>query len=145
MLYALQIAASNLKRLHEETSETTNAADMANEKSLMKEFLEVLQIPETEAERMAEEATAEEERKNPPSQTHTIKAVADAEAHSPLAHDQSHRFDIKACVAAPEIRARGRAHSSTREARVPHLHFVPCASPPNPSPPVSAEADWSRG
>jgi hypothetical protein len=44
MLYALQIAASNLKRLHEETQEIANFGDMANEKSLMKELLEVLQI-----------------------------------------------------------------------------------------------------
>jgi hypothetical protein len=85
---------------------------MANEKSLMKELLEVLQIPETEAERMAEEMAAEMERENSPTQTHTIKACADA--YSPIAHDQSCRFDIKACVAARENRARGRARSSTR-------------------------------
>ena len=59
MLYALQIAASNLKRLHEETQEITKFGDIAQEKSLMKELLEVLQIPETEAERMAEEMAAE--------------------------------------------------------------------------------------
>jgi hypothetical protein len=76
MLYALQIAASNLKRLHEETKETANAADMAQEKSLMKELLEVLQLPETEAERLAEEMAAEQERQNAPSDTFTIKAFA---------------------------------------------------------------------
>ena len=76
MLYALQIASSNLKRLHEETRETTNAAGMANDKSLMKEFLEVLQIPETEYERMAEESAAEMERENAPPDTFTIKACA---------------------------------------------------------------------
>lgn len=54
MLYALQIAASNLKRLHEETRETANAAAMASEKSLVKELLEALQLPETEYERLAE-------------------------------------------------------------------------------------------
>ena len=77
MLYALQIAASNLKRLHEETQGIANSADTANEKSLMKELLEVLQIPETEAERMAEEMAAEEERENAPCDTFTIKACAD--------------------------------------------------------------------
>jgi hypothetical protein len=76
MLYALQIASSNLKRLHEETQEITNAADMAQEKSLMMELLEVLQLPETEAERMAEEMAAERERENAPSDTYTIKACA---------------------------------------------------------------------
>jgi hypothetical protein len=55
MLYALQIAASNLKRLHQETQEITHAADMAHEKSLVRELLEVLQLPPTEAERLAEE------------------------------------------------------------------------------------------
>ena len=81
MLYALQIAASNLKRLHEETRETVNTADMAHEKSLMKELLEVLQLPETEAERMAEEMAAEQEREN--SDTFTIKACACDDACSP--------------------------------------------------------------
>jgi hypothetical protein len=76
MLYALQIAASNLKRLHEETQEMKNIADMAGEKSLMKELLEVLQIPETEAERLAEESAAEMERQGVPSGTFTIKACA---------------------------------------------------------------------
>lgn len=76
LLYALQIAASNFKRLREEMRETTNAADMANEKSLVKELLEVLQIPETEAERMAEETAAEMERQGPSPGTFTIKACA---------------------------------------------------------------------
>ena len=49
MLYALQIASSNLKRLHEETQEISKSGDIAQEKSLMKELLEVLQLPETEA------------------------------------------------------------------------------------------------
>jgi hypothetical protein len=49
---------------------------MAHEKSLMKELLEVLQLPETEVERAAEEMAAEEERKNAPSGTFTIKACA---------------------------------------------------------------------
>ena len=83
MLYALQIASSNLKRLHEETQEITKSGDIAQEKSLMKELLEVLQIPETEAERMAEEMAAEEERKNAPSDTFTIKACA-CDDRSPL-------------------------------------------------------------
>ena len=54
MLYALQIAASNLKRLHEETQEVASSAELAGEKSLMKELLEALQIPETPEELMAE-------------------------------------------------------------------------------------------
>ena len=77
MLYALQIAASNLKRLHEETQELAKSGDIAQEKSLMKELLEVLQIPETEAERLAQEHAAEMERDNAPSDTYTIKACAD--------------------------------------------------------------------
>ncbi|MGB9103505.1 MAG: hypothetical protein WCC59_01995 [Terriglobales bacterium] len=76
MLYALQIAASNLKRLHEETQEITKSGDLAQEKSLMKELLQVLQLPETEYERMAEEMAAEQERQNAPSDTYTIKACA---------------------------------------------------------------------
>lgn len=77
MLYALQIASSNLKRLHEETRETANRAAMDDEKSLVKELLEVLQIPETEHERMAEEYAAALERDNASSGTYTIKACAD--------------------------------------------------------------------
>ena len=76
MLYALQIASSNLKRLHEETQEITKSGDIAQEKSLMKELLEVLQIPETEYERMAEEMAVEQERLNNSSVTHTINACA---------------------------------------------------------------------
>ncbi|MGA1999583.1 MAG: hypothetical protein ABSG52_06295 [Terriglobales bacterium] len=83
MLYALQIAASNLKRLHEETQEIANSGDIAHEKSLMKELLEVLQIPETEAERMAEEMAVEEERQKGSAVTHTIKACASGHAESP--------------------------------------------------------------
>ena len=88
-LYALQIAASNLKRLHEETMETTNAADMVQEKSLMKELLEALQLPETEAERMAEEMAAERERENAPSDTLTIKACASNRGQLPGANRPS--------------------------------------------------------
>jgi hypothetical protein len=83
MLYALQIAASNLKRLHEETREIAQSGDLAQEKSLMKQFLAILQLPETEAERLAEEMAAEEERENPPSDTCSIKACADGAAESP--------------------------------------------------------------
>ena len=82
MLYALQIAASNLKRLHEETQELAKSGDMAQEKSLMKELLEALQLPETEYERMAEEMAAAQERQNGSSVTHTIKACADDDACS---------------------------------------------------------------
>jgi hypothetical protein len=106
MLYALQIASSNLKRLHEETRETANAAAMASEKPLIKELLEALQLPETEYERMAEEMAVEEERQKGSAVTHTIKACASGHAESPAADDHSHRFDIYACVAAPETRAR---------------------------------------
>ena len=83
MLYALQIAASNLKRLHEETQEIAKSGDMEKEKSLMKELLEVLQIPETEAERIAEETAADMERKGLPPDTFTIKACADDFAELP--------------------------------------------------------------
>ena len=83
MLYALQIASSNLKRLHEETRETANAAEMASEKSLLKDFLEALQIPETEHERIAEEYAAAMERDNQLPGTHTIKACADDDACKP--------------------------------------------------------------
>ena len=74
MLYALQISASNLKRLHEETQEIASAAAMAGEQSLLKELLEVLQIPETEAERIAEETAAEMERHQASPGRYTIKA-----------------------------------------------------------------------
>jgi hypothetical protein len=77
MLYALQIAASNLKRLHEETQELANFGEIAQEKSLMKELLEVLQIPETEEERMAEESVAENDRLNARTSAFTIQACAD--------------------------------------------------------------------
>jgi hypothetical protein len=76
MLYALQIAASNLKRLHEETQEIAKSGENAQEQSLIKELLEVLQIPETEAERMAEETAIEEERLKGSSGAHTIRACA---------------------------------------------------------------------
>ena len=46
----------------------------------MKELLEVLQLPETEAERMAEEMAAEQERQGPPPRTFTIKACAELPA-----------------------------------------------------------------
>jgi len=112
MLYALQIASSNLKRLHEETQEIAKSGDIAQEKSLMKELLEVLQIPETEAERLAEEHAAAMERDNAPSDTYTIKACASDPAESPTPDHHSHRFDINACVAAPATRARGRVRST---------------------------------
>jgi len=89
MLYALQIAASNLKRLHEETQEITQSGDIAQEKSLMKELLEVLQLPETEAERLAEEMAVEEERQNGSSDTLTIKACACDDRQSPIASHPS--------------------------------------------------------
>ncbi|MGB9103625.1 MAG: hypothetical protein WCC59_02605, partial [Terriglobales bacterium] len=118
MLYALQIASSNLKRLHEETQEITKSGDIAQEKSLMKELLEVLHLPETEYERLAEEMAVEEERQNGSSVTHTIKACASDHAESPTPDHHSHRFDINACVASRKSRARGRAswrkHKSTR-------------------------------
>jgi hypothetical protein len=85
MLYALQIAASNLKRLHEETQEVTNSANFAQEKSLMKELLEALHLPETEYERLAEEMAAERERENAPSDTFTIKACAGDDRFQPPA------------------------------------------------------------
>ena len=89
MLYALQIASSNLKRLHEETQEIAQSGDIAQEKSLMKELLEVLQLPETEAERMAEEMAAERERENAPPDTFTIKACAGDHRGLPIASHPS--------------------------------------------------------
>ena len=76
LLYALQIAASNFKRLRQEMQEVANSAEQANEKSLMKDLLQVLQLPETEYERLAEESASEMERKNAPPDTFTIKACA---------------------------------------------------------------------
>jgi hypothetical protein len=64
------------KRLRQEMQEVTNSADQADEKSLMKELLEVLQLPPTEAERLAEEHAAEMERQGSPPDTFTIKACA---------------------------------------------------------------------
>ncbi|MBZ5568930.1 MAG: hypothetical protein LAN64_13900 [Acidobacteriia bacterium] len=49
-LYALQIAASNLKRLHQETQETTATDDLAYQKSMLKAMLEQLQCPEEDKE-----------------------------------------------------------------------------------------------
>ncbi len=83
LLYALQIAASNFKRLREEMQEVTNSADMANEKSLIKDLLKVLQLPETEYERLAEESAAEMERQGPPPGTFTIKACASDDRSQP--------------------------------------------------------------
>jgi hypothetical protein len=76
LLYALQIATSNFKRLRQEMQEVTNSADQANEKSLIKDLLKVLQLPETEYERLAEESAAEMERQGPHPDTFTIKACA---------------------------------------------------------------------
>ncbi|MBZ5512275.1 MAG: hypothetical protein LAN70_14060 [Acidobacteriia bacterium] len=117
MLYALQIAACNLKRLHEETQEIANSADMAGEKSLMKELLEVLQIPETEAERMAEESAAEQERENPSSQTHTIKACA-CDTGQPTANsrDVSFRARTRRQARAPGGACPERSEGATRAA-----------------------------
>jgi len=82
MLYALQIAASNLKRLHQETQEIARFGEVEQEKSLLKELLEVMQIPETEAERLVEEHAAALERDNASSDTYSIKACA-ADARAP--------------------------------------------------------------
>jgi hypothetical protein len=112
MLYALQIASSNLKRLHEETQEITKSGDNAQEKSLMKELLQVLQLPETEYERMAEEMAAERERENPPSQTHTIKACADAHSEGlRTAWWRSGRVGVLrlGCASAARVANTGRA------------------------------------
>ena len=106
MLYALQIAASNLKRLHEETREIANSGDMAQEKSLMKEFLEVLHLPEAEAERLADEMAVEEERRNGSAVTHTIQACASGPPNRPRLMSTSHRVDINACLAATTTRVR---------------------------------------
>ena len=97
LLYALQIAASNFKRLRQEMQEVTDSAANAKEESWVKELLEVLQIPETEAERIAEETAAEMERNNPPPGTFTIKACAGDDRSQP------HRSPTIAC---PE-RSRG--------------------------------------
>jgi hypothetical protein len=135
MLYALQIASSNLKRLHEETQEIANSGDIAQEKSLMKELLEVLQIPETEAERMAEEHAAEMERENASSDTFTIKACACDDAHSPPADDQSHRLVIPSEDAPRNQNALGLARSGWRvRVEEPAFDFHSCAAAqPNPS------------
>jgi hypothetical protein len=53
-----------------------NRAAMDDEKSLVKELLEALQIPETEHKRMAEEYAADLERDNASPGTYTIKACA---------------------------------------------------------------------
>lgn len=89
MLYALQIASSNLKRLHEETQEIANSADIVQEKSWIKELLEALQLPETEYERLAEEYAAERERENAPPGTYTIKACAGDDGQLPIANRPS--------------------------------------------------------
>ena len=111
MLYALQIASSNLKRLHEETRETANVADMASEKSLMKELLEAFQLPETEYERMAEEMAAAQERENAPPDTFTIKACADDGACSLEPHARS----LKPCAASTFVPFGGQMHVNAQK------------------------------
>ncbi len=66
MLYALQIAASNLKRLHQEGQQIAQSAEVEQEQSWIKQLLDSLQMPMTEAERIAEESVAESERLNSP-------------------------------------------------------------------------------
>jgi hypothetical protein len=140
MLYALQIASSNLKRLHEETQEISKSGDIAQEKSLMKELLEVLQLPETEAERLAEEMAVEEERQKGSAVTHTIKACASGHAESPGDNHENENCH-------PE---RGRTpeskdpcstdrhlpfpHSSTRDQLVHRTRVSACATSRSPKP-----------
>ena len=62
-LYALQIAASNLKRLNEEAREVAHNADQEKEASLCRLFVDLLQIPETEVERIVNEEAEERERR----------------------------------------------------------------------------------
>ncbi len=170
MLYALQIAASNLKRLHEETQEITKSGDLAQEKSLMKELLEILQIPETEAECMAEESAAEQERENASSHTHTIKACAD-DTGEPTANSKEVSFRARmrrqtrapgfggtGCLRASE--SRNLLFNSThallkqipRSARNDtslgvgwNLNPENCCLPSSPSPHAWAAAGWLRG
>ena len=49
-LYALQIAASNLKRLHEETQEFTKTDDLAEQQSMLQVMLDQLHCPEEDNE-----------------------------------------------------------------------------------------------
>jgi len=114
LLYALQIAASNFKRLREEMQEVTNSAGMANEKSLMKELLEVLQLPETEAERLAEETAAERERENSPSGTFTIKACA--------CDDRSQPPATSAFGTVPKSNRQFASNRACRRAPAPQRH-----------------------
>ena len=53
MLYALQIAASNLKRLHQESAQIAQSAEVEQEQSWIKQLLDSLQMPMTEEERAA--------------------------------------------------------------------------------------------
>ena len=65
-LYALQIASGNLKRFTEERS-STSTADPDEELSLLRSLVEVLQLPETPEELMAELSAQSEDMSSPPS------------------------------------------------------------------------------
>lgn len=79
MLYALQIASSNLKHLREETAGIANRHDIEREKSFLQELLEVLKLPPSEAEQAVEEF--------------------DRIAEGKPARDPNQVFDIQACAA----------------------------------------------
>jgi len=76
-LYALQIASGNLKRLTAE--QQSRAEDPEEEGSLLKMFLEALQIPET-PEELAAEMRAEFDGLNPPAVYPPIGAPRDYSA-----------------------------------------------------------------
>ena len=64
-LYALQIAASNLNRLHQETQEIAKSDDLADQKSMLKAMLEQLHCPEEDMQ-----------QQEPSAPTFTIQACA---------------------------------------------------------------------
>jgi hypothetical protein len=131
MLYALQIAASNLKRLHQETAEIATAAGDAEETSLVKLFLQELQIPETPEELAAEFAAqcGAHDYLNPiatPAAHAASNApvIGDSQPNRPSTGSTDHSIhcDIKACAEEPPYVRRRKPCASRRE---------PCAACPS--------------
>ncbi len=114
-LYALQIAASNLKRLHEETESFAQEFGPDREQSLAEMFLQALQSPEEEQEEEMAESPA-------PGQTSIVNHPSRIGADCPA----ENRIDIHACTEAPlTSRPKPKSQSLPSRARMRQTTSTP--------------------
>ena len=119
MLYALQIAASNLKRLHQESEQIAQSADVEQEQSWIKQLLDTLQMPMTEEER----AAVLNDRDYDPAEPPLVWPPIGQPQAMPDPPPDRERFDIKVCIdekAAVEFAPPREAPATTR-ASLPKL------------------------